>query len=159
MSFTTTVRTCPAGSGPSGVAPIAGKSGGPSSATYCATKGGLIRATEALRAELLGTGVSVSAVCPGFVREHGMYARHRDEADAPASRWIGETTTEKVAVAVLKAIDRDSPELIVSPGPFRLTALTELAPNLRTPLTNRLVGEQVRKMIRFHDEHTGRATT
>jgi short-subunit dehydrogenase len=127
------------------VGSIAGKAGGPCVAVYSATKGGLGHASESLRAELVGTGVSVSTVCPGFVEEVGMYARDEREAGVHASRWIGTTTPEKVADAVVRALRRDAPELIVSPGPFRVMAAAgQLFPALGAPVTNRLVGRMLR---------------
>src|SRR3954449_8560926 len=47
---------------------IAGRAGLPHLATYCATKHGVIGLSEAVRAELRGTGVEVSVVMPGIVR-------------------------------------------------------------------------------------------
>ncbi len=44
-----------------------GKFGAADYATYCATKFGVVGLTEALAAELMGTGVRVWAVCPGLV--------------------------------------------------------------------------------------------
>lgn len=127
------------------IASIAGKAGGPFEAVYSATKGGLVHASESLRAELAGTGVRVSTVCPGFVDEVGMYARHEREVGVHASRWIGTTTPEKVAVAVVRALRRDAPELIVSPGPFRvMMAAAQLFPAIGAPVTNWLVGGTLR---------------
>ncbi|MCZ8252275.1 MAG: SDR family oxidoreductase [Hylemonella sp.] len=51
-----------------GVASIAGWRGMPGNAAYCASKGGLIRYLESLRAELRGTGLSVHTVSPGYLR-------------------------------------------------------------------------------------------
>jgi len=45
----------------------AGKAGMAGGATYCATKFGVIGFSEAVRAELKGTGVSISWVLPGIV--------------------------------------------------------------------------------------------
>jgi short-subunit dehydrogenase len=130
---------------------IAGKVGGPFEAVYSATKGGLGHASEALRAELAGTGVSVSTVCPGFVEEVGMYARHEREAGVHASRWIGTTTPHKVADAVVRALRRDAPELIVSPGPFRvLLAGGQLLPAIGAPVTNLFVGRMLRALADQH---------
>lgn len=50
------------------VASQAGKVGFPGGATYCATKFGVVGLCEAVRNELVGTGVEVTCVLPGPVR-------------------------------------------------------------------------------------------
>lgn len=51
-----------------GVASIAGWRGMPGNGAYCASKGGLIRYLESLRAELRNTGLSVHTISPGYIR-------------------------------------------------------------------------------------------
>jgi len=51
-----------------GVASVAGWRGMPGNGAYCASKAGLIRYLESLRAELRGSGVSVHTVSPGYIR-------------------------------------------------------------------------------------------
>ena len=51
-----------------GVASLAGWRGMPGNGAYCASKGGLIRYLESLRAELRGTGLQVHTVSPGYLR-------------------------------------------------------------------------------------------
>lgn len=51
-----------------GVASIAGWRGMPGNGAYCASKGGLIRYLESLRAELRPVSVLVSTVSPGYLR-------------------------------------------------------------------------------------------
>ncbi|KRC29465.1 SDR family oxidoreductase [Acidovorax sp. Root217] len=51
-----------------GVASIAGWRGMPGNGAYCASKGGLIRYLESLRAECRGTRLSVHTVSPGYLR-------------------------------------------------------------------------------------------
>ena len=51
-----------------GVASIAGWRGMPGNGAYCASKAGLIRYLESLRAELRGTGLQVSTASPGYLR-------------------------------------------------------------------------------------------
>ena len=80
-----------------------------------------------LRAELRGTGVSASVVCPGFVSEAGMFA----ERSQRAPRLLGTSTPEAVAGAVVRAVVKDVGEIIVNPGPIRLMlALEALSPRL-----------------------------
>ena len=50
------------------MASIAGRSGFPFLATYCATKHGVVGLSEAARVELRGTGVEVSVVMPSVVK-------------------------------------------------------------------------------------------
>ena len=56
------------------VSSVAGRSGFPYLATYCATKHGVVGLSEAARVELRDTGVEVSVVMPSVVQHR---ARHR----------------------------------------------------------------------------------
>ena len=51
-----------------GVASLAGWRGLPGNGAYCASKAGLIRYLESLRAELRGSGLTVHTVSPGYIR-------------------------------------------------------------------------------------------
>ena len=51
-----------------GMASIAGWRGMPGNGAYCASKAGLIRYLESLRAELRETGLTVHTVSPGYIR-------------------------------------------------------------------------------------------
>lgn len=111
------------------MASLAGKAPVPFGTAYGATKHGMVGFTRALRAELHGTGVSASAICPGFVADRGMYARTAGPSGVQAPALTTPTTSAAVAAAVLRAVREDLPELIVSPGPMRvLAALGELFP-------------------------------
>ncbi len=95
---------------------LGGRKGSPYSATYAATKAGLIEWTSGMREELRGTGVSASVICPGFVSDAGMFAEYGKRAP----RLVGESTPEQVADAVVRAVERDIAEITVNPGPKRL---------------------------------------
>jgi short-subunit dehydrogenase len=125
------------------LASLAGKAAPPFGGTYGPTKAALIAFTQSLRAEYQGTGVSASAVCPGFVREVGMFQRIADETGIVAPRLIGTSSPEAVAHAVVRAIRRDVPEILVNPGPTRLfTALAAASPRLGEWLTRRSGAEE-----------------
>ncbi len=111
------------------ISSLGGKKGSPYTATYAATKAGLIKWTWGLRQELRETGVSASVICPGFVAEAGMFAVYKKRAPG----IVGETTPEKVAEAVIRAIKEDVAETIVNPGPIRpMMVLDAIHPGIGT---------------------------
>jgi short-subunit dehydrogenase len=100
------------------ISSLSGKVGSPRASLYSATKFGLRGFAFGLREDLRPSGVGVSIVTPGFVREAGML--HQSGASAPAG--LGTTTPRKVARAVAKAIERDRSEIVVAPCRQRLLA-------------------------------------
>ncbi len=96
------------------MASLAGKHGPAYGAAYGASKAGMIAFTQSLRAEYLGTGISASAVCPGFASDGGIYEVIRRRIGRGTPWYVGSTTAEAVARAVVKAIKRDRPDLIVN---------------------------------------------
>jgi short-subunit dehydrogenase len=112
------------------IASMAGKVGPAFNEPYAATKAGLVGLTQSLRAEYLDAPVGFSVVCPGFIAGDGMYARMVEDGHH-SNRMMGETTTEKVADAVVRAIREDRAELLESGSPIRpMLALGALAPGL-----------------------------
>jgi short-subunit dehydrogenase len=85
------------------MASLAGKVAAAKMSIYAATKFGLRGFGHALRAELRGTGVSVSLVSPIYVREAGMWAETGQRSP------VGEVTPAQVAEAVLRAVRHASP--------------------------------------------------
>lgn len=121
------------------MASLAGKIGLPSSAPYGSTKAALIMFTQSLRTELRDTPVGASVICPGFVAGDGKYARTAN-SDVKVPRRIRTTTAEKVAHAVVRAVRRDSAEVLVNPPPTRpILVLRELVPSI-LPQLHRLLG-------------------
>lgn len=123
------------------VASLAGLLGVGWGETYSATKHGVVGFTRALRSFLRvsGSRVSVSVVCPGFIGELGMYA-DRAHSQGHTSPWtLGVSPPEAVVAGVMRAIDRDRAEVIVSPRPVRLLlAIGALSPRLGGWLGRRL---------------------
>jgi len=104
--------------------------------SYAATKAGLISFTGALRATYRPQGVSASVIIPGFV-EAGIYARLKTTAGRSAPALLGTCSPERVASAVLRALERDLPEVCVSKFPVRpLLALSVLSPRLGAWITD-----------------------
>ncbi|HEV3416013.1 MAG TPA: SDR family NAD(P)-dependent oxidoreductase, partial [Pirellulales bacterium] len=113
------------------MASTAGKFGPAFGATYGTTKAGLINFTQGLRAEYRGRGISASAICPGFTEQGGIYDRMREQSGRRSPFFVGSTTVERVAEAVVRAIERDKAELIVNWPPLRpLSAFVALFPTL-----------------------------
>ncbi|HEY1236757.1 MAG TPA: SDR family NAD(P)-dependent oxidoreductase [Solirubrobacterales bacterium] len=100
------------------ISSLSGKIGSPRSALYSSTKFGLRGFAFALREDLHPHGVGVSIVSPGFVRGAGMWA----DADVDPPPMIGTTTPEKVARAVVRAIERNRNEITVAPLRQRFAA-------------------------------------
>ena len=93
------------------VASSAGKTGFPNLATYCATKHGVVGLSEAVRAELRGTGVEISVVMPGIVNTELSIGPRRDagvqELDARRGRRRGRRRAPVPALRrVRAAVDR-----------------------------------------------------
>jgi short-subunit dehydrogenase len=97
---------------------LAGKAGSPRSSIYNSTKFGLRGFAFGLGGDLAGTGVGVSIVAPGFVREAGMFA----DSGARAPAGMGTTTPSEVAEAVMKAIAGEKLEITVAPVKQRAMA-------------------------------------
>jgi short-subunit dehydrogenase len=105
---------------------IAGRLGVAEEAAYTASKFALTGFAEALALELHGSGVAVSLVSPGAVDTGFFVAR-----GAPyARRWPRPIQPDRVARAVLSAVERDRFDVIV-PGWLRAPLLVRvLAPDL-----------------------------
>ena len=114
--------------------------------SYGASKHAIIGLTSALRASLQtrGSAVSASVICPGFVSEVGMFADKQDShSEVQPPGFLGTSSPEKVATAVLKSVEKNLPSVIVNPGPMRLSlALALLFPRF---------GEWLARMLGVHE--------
>ncbi|WP_266215549.1 SDR family NAD(P)-dependent oxidoreductase [Paraliomyxa miuraensis] len=114
--------------------------------SYSASKHGLVGFTRSLRTSLAARGSSVSAsvVCPGFVDDVGMYDDEASSRGIEAPWALGTSAASEVADAVLRAIDRNLLEVVVSPRPIRLLLMLAAAsPRLGEWLVRRLGGHRV----------------
>ena len=120
------------------ISSLAGRSGPAFQEPYAATKAGLVAFTSSLRATYRALGVSASVVTPGFV-EAGIYAKLKARSGCSAPALLGTSRPETVARAVIRAIERDRPEIIVNPVPVRpLLALSALLPSIGEWVTNQI---------------------
>ena len=117
-----------------GVASIAGWRGMPGNGAYCASKGGLIRYLERLRAELRRESLVVSTVSPGYLRT----------ALTAGNRFAmpGLMEPEAAAKAMLAGIARGRTHIVL---PARIGWLARLLNLLPGALHDRLLLGQPRK--------------
>jgi short-subunit dehydrogenase len=95
----------------------------PQMAVYAATKAYVTSFSEALRAELRGTGVSVTALCPGPVDTEFFVAAERSGSDgAQAAPEAFKVPAEQVVREGLAAVENDRARVI--PGWFVSLAMT-----------------------------------
>jgi hypothetical protein len=86
----------------------------PGDAVYAATKAYVTSFSEALRAELRGTGVSVCALCPGPVHTEFQEVARRPGAQPVMGSKILFVPVEQVVCEALAALEADRP--LVIPG-------------------------------------------
>jgi short-subunit dehydrogenase len=87
----------------------------PNFAIYAATKAYVTSLSEALRGELRGTGVHLSALCPGPVRtEFTGVARREPSGPAPTEPELAHVPIDRVVADALHGIEHD--QAIIIPG-------------------------------------------
>ena len=115
------------------IASLAGKKGVVYNGIYSATKSGLILWSDALDQELKESGVGVTAICPGYIAETGMF----NDGGYPPPALLGESDPRKVGKAVINGILKNKKEIIVNSGPIRpLLAIGQIFPRLSDAIVN-----------------------
>jgi short-subunit dehydrogenase len=126
------------------VASLSGKAASPRSSIYNATKFGLRGFALGLRPDLSPSGVGVSLVSPGFIREAGMFAA----SGAKPPPGMGTATPEQVGAATVKAIENDKVEIAVAPIPQRFGAhLALISPALGVRAQSGSAGQKAAQAI------------
>jgi short-subunit dehydrogenase len=109
------------------IASMAGLAPVPYAAVYSATKHAVIGFSQSIRYEVAEHGVGVSVVCPGFVRDAGLY----HENSAGDDKKQATVSPESVGDAVVSAITGDRGRVLVSPAAVKLAPLlTAVSPGL-----------------------------
>jgi uncharacterized protein len=122
------------------VSSLSGKAAGAQSSLYSATKFGLRGFALGLRADLRASNVGVSVVCPGFIRDAGMFA----DADVKLPAGVGTRSPQDVARAVAGAITRNRGEVDVAPLTLRAGAIfAGIAPGIAATVTRKTGGDEI----------------
>ncbi len=133
------------------VGSMSGVVASPATSLYNAAKFGLRGFAHGLRQDLHGTGVGVSVVQPGFVREAGMFAN----SGAKLPRGVGTVSTDQVVAAVIRAVERDLGEVNVAPLGIRLTsAVGGLFPEFAGRAQRRMRADRTARRIVDGQRHT-----
>jgi short-subunit dehydrogenase len=107
---------------------------------YGTTKAAVLAFSESLRADLADEGITVTAVCPGFVNTNlakstvyaGMSADEQERArqKADAAYRFRNYTPEATAKAIVKAVKTGPPVLPIAPESRVAYALRRISPSL-----------------------------
>ena len=115
------------------IASAASYSAAPLMAAYNVTKAGVLALSETMRAEMAGTGIHVTAVCPTFVKtaivENG---RITDSAAGAAAKLMARSgmTADRIARIALDGLDRDKPYVMPQFGARAIWRFKRFAPGL-----------------------------
>ena len=118
------------------ISSLSGKAATPAASIYSAAKFGLRGFAHGARADLRRSGVGVSVILPGFIRDAGMFA----DTGLKLPPGVGTSSTDQVTRAVMTAIVRNRAEVTVAPLSMRLGAnIAAVAPEV-SALGQRLMG-------------------
>lgn len=123
-----------------GVSSIAGYRGLPGRTGYSASKFAVNGFFESLRTELLGSGVNVMWVCPGFtasnIRRAALTTTGEAQGESPLDE-SGLMTAEECAVMILDAIRKKKRTLIFTFNDKRTVFINRMLPSLADKLVRK----------------------
>jgi short-subunit dehydrogenase len=126
------------------VGSLQAKAPSPLTSVYSATKAGLRAFATGLREDLRDTGVGVSSVFPGFIRDAGMF----HDAGGRLPGYVATRSPEDVAEGVVRAIERNRAEIDVGPLPLRAgTLAASLMPDLSANVQRKLGGDRISRRM------------
>ncbi len=114
----------------------------PGNATYAAGKAFVLSLSESLHVELDGTGVHVSAVCPGFTRTEIFDRAGLDTSKVPGPLWLD---AHDVAHAAVEGLEQN--DAVVTPG--SLWQAMRLASRLTPPPMARRMTSVMERLTGF----------
>jgi len=118
------------------VSSVIGKRGTPFNGAYCATKFAVCGLTESLRVEMRPYNVNVTSVCPGltdtefFEKVQGGSRRHKSSFKVVRTMQPASHVAEKI----VRAIGKNKPELVFTPGGKFLVLVSTLWPKFADKL-------------------------
>jgi len=118
------------------VSSVVGKRGVPSYAAYSASKFALHGLADVLRAEIVGTGVSVGIVCPSSTATE-FDDRKLREGPAQKKTRVQSHSAESVARVLVKMAGSRRREIVLSPEGKLMVAVDALAPGVMDWILNR----------------------
>jgi uncharacterized protein len=133
------------------VASMAGKTAVPYNTVYSSSKHAVIGFSLSLREELKPFNVGVSVVSPTFVSDAGMFASSSDQRSPKVATLV---TPDDVAEAVVKAIEKNKSEALVTKGLSKFVGVMHsISPTAtaRIQEASGLTG-YLRKRARRHDD-------
>ena len=108
------------------IASVAAMHGIPYMGAYSASKAALVALSQSLRAELANSGISMMIVYPGYTQTNFFkIEKNVGGARRPAGPY---TPVKKVAKAIIKAIESERPDLVLSLGGKALKFSKSLMP-------------------------------
>ncbi|SFQ17021.1 SDR family NAD(P)-dependent oxidoreductase [Amycolatopsis rubida] len=126
------------------ISSLSGKTASGQASLYNATKFGLRGFALALPEDSRPFNVGVSSVFRGYISDAGMFA----DSGAILPPGVGARTTDDVARATVRAIERDIAEIDVAPFGLRLTALLGgIAPRLAAAVQRHLSAEAITEQL------------
>lgn len=125
------------------VSSLQGKTAGPYSALYTATKFGLRGFSLALRLDMADHGVGVSCVFPGFVGDAGMFA----DSGASLPAGVRTVTSSAVAAAIVRAVERNRAEVDAAPLELRAGARVAGAVPVLAASVNKRLGSSIARAM------------
>ncbi|MGW7379058.1 SDR family NAD(P)-dependent oxidoreductase [Streptomyces sp. NPDC054794] len=126
------------------VGSLSGLAATKSSSMYTATKFGLRGFALSFRQDLHATGVGVSIVQPGFVRDLGMFAK----TGSPTPGGVRTVSPERVVKGVVRSIERNVAEINVAPAELKfLTRIASQFPGFAERVQRRVGAEETMEVI------------
>jgi short-subunit dehydrogenase len=107
------------------VSSVAGFTPIPFMATYAATKAFVLSFSEAIAAELAGTGVTVTALCPGLTRTEFQKVAKADDTSIPEFVYMDARTVVEQGIAAARM---GLPIYVNGPMNFMMTEMMRLMP-------------------------------